>query len=85
MKYKRLEKILAKPFKDRSPLEQKHSELLNNIVPLTNAIKDSWRHKISHIQNKLDWLDTDFNSQLAAEIISATRGFMRRLAQELPK
>lgn len=80
----RVERILDKPFKDRSPLEQRHSELLKNIVPLSTAIKDSWRHKISHVENKLDWLDSDFDPQIAGEIISATRGFMRRLAQDLP-
>jgi hypothetical protein len=48
------------------------------------AIKDSWRHKISHVENKLNWMDTDFSPQVAVEIISATRGFMRRLATDMP-
>jgi hypothetical protein len=46
------------------------------------AMKDSWRHKISHVENRLEWLDTDFRPQLAKAIIKAIRGFMRRLATE---
>jgi len=80
----RLERILAKPFKDRSPLEQQHSELLKEIVPMIVAVKDSSRHKISHVDNRLVWLDTDLSPQIANEVISAARGFMRRLAKELP-
>jgi hypothetical protein len=80
----RLERILDKPYKERSPIEQKHSELLTQILPLMLAMKESWRHKISHVENKLEWLDTDFSPQLAEEIAKAIRGFMRRLATALP-
>jgi len=80
----RLEKILKTDYKDRSLLQQEHSALLSNVVPLTAAIKDSWRHKISHVENKLVWLDADFSPQIAEEIISAVRGFMRRLASDMP-
>jgi hypothetical protein len=48
-------------------------------------MKESWRHKIDHVANKLEWMDTDFSPEVANEIITATRGFMRRLAAELPK
>jgi len=80
----RLERILQKPYKERTPLGQKHSALLKDIVPMVVAVKDSSRHKISHVDNKLVWLDADFSPQIASEVISATRGFMRRLAKELP-
>jgi hypothetical protein len=80
----RLEKILAKRYKERSPIEQTHSELLQQILPLMLAMKESWRHKISHVGNKLEWLDTDFSAQIAEEIIKAIRGFMRQLATEIP-
>jgi hypothetical protein len=79
----RLEKILNKPYKERSPIEQTHSELLNHILPLMLAMKNSWRHKISHVDDRLKWLDTDFSPQLAEEIMKAIRGFMRQLATEL--
>jgi hypothetical protein len=80
----RLEKILTKSYRERSPIEQTHSELLKQILPLMLAMKDSWRHKISHVENRLEWLDTDFSPQLAEEIIKSVRGFMRRLATTLP-
>jgi hypothetical protein len=81
----RLEKINKKDWKDKSSLEQQHSEFLKNLTPLALAIKDSWRHKISHAENKLTWVGTDFSQRTADEIITATRGFMRRIAQDLPK
>jgi hypothetical protein len=80
----RLEAILKKSYPERSPIEQQHSKLLEQILPLMLAIRSSWRDKISHVENKLDWMDTDFSAQVAEEIISATRGFMRRLAVDLP-
>jgi len=80
----RLERILKKPYDQRTPLQQQHSELLKSIVPMIVAVKDSSRHKISHVDNKLVWLDSDLSPQIATEVIMATRGFMRRLAKELP-
>lgn len=81
----RLRKISDKDWKQKTALEQQHSEFLKNLLPMAFAIKDSWRHKISHVDNKLEWMDTDFSPEVAGEIISATRGFMRRLAEDLPK
>jgi hypothetical protein len=81
----RLQRINDKKWNDKTPLEQQHADFLKSVLPLAFAIKDSWRHKISHVDNKLDWTDTDFSPEVAGEIISATRGFMRRLAQGLPK
>jgi hypothetical protein len=80
----RLSKILEKPYAQRTSLEQKHSKLLGNVVPLTKVIKDNWRHKLDHVDNQIVWMDTDFSPNVAEEIISATRGFMRKLAKELP-
>jgi hypothetical protein len=80
----RLQRIHDKKWSDKTTLEQKHSEFLKNVLPLALAIKDSWRHKISHADNKLEWLDTDFSPQLADEIRIATRGMMRRLATDMP-
>lgn len=80
----RLRRVNDKNWNDKTPVEQQHSEFLKNLLPLAFAIKDSWRHKISHVDNKLEWPDTDFSPQLADEIIKATRGLMRRLATDLP-
>lgn len=81
----RLQRINDKKWNDKTPLEQQHADFLKSLLPLAFAIKDSWRHKLSHIDNKLEWMDTDFSPRVAGEIISATRGFMRRLAADLPK
>lgn len=81
----RLERITLKKPQDRTPLETKHLDLLRSTAPLAHAIKDSWRHKITHVDNKLQWDDTDFGPEVTDEIIKATRGFMRRLASDLPQ
>jgi hypothetical protein len=79
-----MQRILEKKYSDRSPLEQQHSALLRSNVDMMIAVKDSWRHKLTHVDNKLVWLDADFSPRIASEIIGSTSGFMRRLAQELP-
>jgi hypothetical protein len=81
----RLRKITDRPYPQRSDIEKQHSELLENAVPLAVVIKDSWRHKLSHVDNQIVWMDTDFSPQVAEEIIAAVRGFMRKLAQDLPQ
>lgn len=81
----RLEKILKKPYPERDTLEQEHTKLLEAVVPLAIVVKDSWRHKLTHVENQIVWNDTDFSPQVAEEIINATRGFMRKLATELPR
>ena len=80
----RLQRILGKKYQDRTPLQQKHSQFLKECVDMMISVKDSSRHKITHVDNKLDWLDADFSPQIALEVIAATRGFMRRLAKDLP-
>ncbi len=79
----RLQKIIDKKYSDRSPLEQQHSKFLQDTMHLIAAVKD-WRHKISHVDNRLIWLNTDWSPQQAEEIMIATRGLMRKLAHELP-
>lgn len=81
----RLERIRNKKYLERSDFEKRHSPFLEQVVPLLVAVKDSWRHKISHVENELVWMDTVFSPQIAEEVISTTRGFMRRLATDLPK
>lgn len=80
----RLQRIRDKGPKERSALELQHFKFLENTLPLLQAVKDSWRHKISHIDNRLVWLDTEFGPQVAEEIILTIRGLMRRLAHDLP-
>jgi hypothetical protein len=81
----RLQRINDKKWSDKSELEQKHSKFLEGLLPLAFAMKESWRHKMDHIDNKIEWMDTDFSPEVASDIILATAGFMRRLAKDLPK
>jgi len=81
----RLGKIADKPYKDRTPLEQKYSKVLEAMMPFALSIKNQWRHKIDHVENRLIWHNTDFSPQMAKDIISAVRGFMDKLATELPQ
>lgn len=80
----RLERISKTPYAEKAPAHQRHSDLLKDLVSAMVAIKDSTRHKISHVDNRLVWLDADFSPDIASEVISTTRGFMRRLAKDLP-
>jgi hypothetical protein len=81
----RLERISVKPYKDKSDLEKKYSAILDGIMPFALSIKNQWRHKISHVENKLEWVDTDFSPKMAEDIIGAVRGFMDKLASDLPQ
>lgn len=82
---KRLSGLIAEPFPKRSQLAQKHSKLLEDTVPLAIVVKDNWRHKLEHVDNQIVWIENDFSSTVAAEIISAVRAFMRKVASELPQ
>jgi hypothetical protein len=80
----RLEKLSSKPYKDRSSLEQQYSKILDSMMPFAHSMKNEWRHKINHVENKIEWVDTDFSPQMAANIIGSVRGFMDKLAFSLP-
>lgn len=80
----RLHKIYSKPWNDKTIVEQAYAGLLDKSTPLMLSIKNEWRHKINHVDNKLQWVDTDFSPQIAARIITATKGFMDNLTKDLP-
>jgi hypothetical protein len=80
----RLERTSEKTYQDRSEVERQNAKLLEAFLPLMLSMKNSWRHKITHVDNRLEWLDVDYSPQIAKEIISSVRGFMCRLAAELP-
>jgi hypothetical protein len=58
-------------------LEQVHGTVV--------VLKDAWRNKIGHAHGRLILMRSDFTPDIAEEIMIAARGFMRRLATELPK
>jgi hypothetical protein len=67
-----------------SPLEQQHRAFLEQLLSSMESMQSGWRHKISHVENKLVLMTGSFKPEVAEEIIVATRGFMRRLATEMP-
>jgi hypothetical protein len=81
---KRLNKILATKYPDRTPFQQQNSKFLEQITATIESLKSAWRNKISHAQDKLVLLTSDFTPEVAEEILIASRSFMRRLATDAP-
>jgi hypothetical protein len=54
-------------------------------LPFTEGIQKGLRNKIMHIDDKIVLISGEFLPDVAEEIISNTRAFMRLLATELPK
>lgn len=78
--YKTLKNILANGHK-RCPRKLKpHFQTIELIGQSLESMKMAWRNKISHADKKLVILTSDFSEQVAEEIITASRGFMRTLA-----
>jgi hypothetical protein len=71
----------------RNKLPQKfarHFEFLEQTNQCVQTMKHAWRNKVNHVDGKLVVLKPDFAPDVAEEIMVASRGFMRRLATELP-
>jgi hypothetical protein len=79
----RLQAINDKTWKEKSLLEQQHTQFLNDVLPFAFSIKDSWRHKLKHVDNQLRWMDTDFSPKIANGIITAVQNFMQTIANQL--
>jgi hypothetical protein len=80
----RLRKIMNTGYNERTDFEKQNSDFLEQVQGTIEALRLAWRNKISHAQNRLVVLGSDFTPDIAEEIIFATRGFMRRLADGLP-
>ncbi len=80
-----LEKILKKAHNDRTDFEQTHFAFLEQMHGTIEALKNAWRNKISHSQGKLVLLSKDFTPEITEEILIASRAFIRRLAEYLPR
>ena len=81
---KALQRITNKNYDDLTEFEKSNFPFFEQMNGSVQAIKDAWRNKISHAQGKAVLMTADFSPAVAMEIILATRGFMRRLATELP-
>jgi hypothetical protein len=79
-----LNKVVTKPRKDMTRFEKKNFTSLEQVRATVEALKNAWRNKISHADGRLALLSTEFNPEIAEEILLASRAFMRRLAEGLP-
>jgi hypothetical protein len=78
---KKLAEIVGAGYKaNTTDLDYAFLEQLNTCV---QAIKLAWRNKVNHATGKPNVISGGFACDVAEEIISATRGFMRRLAERL--
>jgi len=80
-----LKKIYATKYQDRTLFQRTNAHFLEQVYAETDVLMRAWRNKVSHAQGKLVLLTADFSGEVASEIISASRGFMRRLATEAPE
>lgn len=81
----RLKKIIDTKYQDLSPFEKANRAFLEQIQGTVEALKNAWRNKISHAHGKLTVMTgEEFHPDVAEEILTATRAFMRRLAEGLP-
>jgi len=79
-----LDRIVKKKFNDLTPFESENIDKIKQIYATVGALQDAWRNKISHARGRLMVMTSDFSPKVAEEILVATRGFMRRLATDLP-
>ncbi len=79
-----LERIVNLGYTKLTAFEQTHFIFIEQTNALMKALKFAWRNKISHAGGKLHVLSPDFAPEIAEEIMMASRGFMRRLAVDLP-
>jgi hypothetical protein len=82
--YNELQRIKNTKYGDLTDFEKNHFAFYEQIYASIQAAKDAWRNKISHPQGRFILMTTDFTPAIAQEIYMATRGFMRRLATDLP-
>jgi hypothetical protein len=81
---KALDAIIKKSHNDRTLFEKKNFGFLEQMQGTVEGLKNAWRNKISHAQGRLVLMTTDFNPEIAEEIVFATRAFIRRLAEGIP-
>ncbi len=80
----KLKKIVDTKHGERTPFQQSNFPLIEQLQGTVESLKNAWRNKISHAQERLVVLSSEFAPDTAEEIRLATRGFMRKLAVDLP-
>jgi hypothetical protein len=79
-----LRKVINTSHKERSQFERRNFGFLEQVQGTVEGLKNAWRNKISHAGGRLVIMSKEFSPEVAEEILYATRGFMRRLAEGLP-
>ena len=82
---KQLKRTIDKSRNDMTAFERDNFALIEQIQGTVEALKNAWRNKVSHAHGKLTVLTADFSQEIAEEILYASRGFMRRLVDGLPR
>lgn len=77
--------VIGSKYNQLNAGEKKHFSFLQQVHTTTVALNDAWRNKISHAQNRLVLMSKEFSPDITEEILIASRGFARRLADELPE
>lgn len=81
----KLEQLHTKTKFDDLPERLKpHRQFLVDILPQLHAVKDSWRNKVSHFEEKSVPTGT-FTRELALGVYDATLLLMKKLADGLPR
>ena len=79
-----LSKIIKKDHGDRTPFEVENFDFIEQVHASAEALKRAWRNKVSHTQGRLVVLSSDFKHDVAEDILSASRAFLRWLAESIP-
>lgn len=80
----KLRKIVETDYDKKTDFEKQNSAFIEQMQGTVEALKNAWRNKISHAHGKLVLMGADFTPDVAEEIMTASRAFMRRLSEELP-
>jgi hypothetical protein len=77
--------VNKKKHEERSEFERANFAFIEQMHGTVESLKNAWRNKVSHSQNKLTLMTKDFSQEIADDILHATKAFMRRLAIGLPQ
>ncbi len=72
-------------YEDLPPSIRPHIELLRTLVADMRSIQRAWRNKVVHIQDRIIPGAPEFLPETALDILSATRAFLRDMAESLPE
>lgn len=82
----KLKQMIDTKYQQKTDFEKQNVSFIEQVQGTVEALKNAWRNKISHAHGKLTLMTgAEFHPDVAEEILVATRAFMRRLVEGLPK